>query len=90
LASHSLSRGHFFFVRLSVQSPHIVISGLHGTKPSGPGLFDAFFIFALRAFAMLVTFDMILLQVNPHGVHSRIRTPQSEMINPADNSELLW
>jgi hypothetical protein len=57
LASHSLSLGHFFFERLSTQSPQIVISGLHGTKPAGLWVSNAFF--ALRAFSMLVTFDMI-------------------------------
>jgi hypothetical protein len=58
-ASHSLSLGHFFFARLSVQSPQIVMSGLHGTKPSEPCAFAALLAFALRAFSILDTFDMI-------------------------------
>jgi len=58
-ASHSLSRGHFFFARLSVQSPQIVMSGLQGVKPSTLGAFASFFIFALRALSMFVTFAMI-------------------------------
>jgi hypothetical protein len=57
-ASHSLSLGHFFFARLSVQSPQMVMSGLHGTKPSELCTFSAFLIFAFRAFSMLDTFDM--------------------------------
>jgi hypothetical protein len=59
LASHSLSLGHFFFARLSIQSPQIVISGLHGVKPSVLPEVAALSAFALRAFAMLDIFDMI-------------------------------
>jgi hypothetical protein len=58
-ASHSLSLGHFFFSRLSAQSPQMVISGLHGTKPSEHCASVSFLIFALRAFSILVTFNMI-------------------------------
>jgi hypothetical protein len=58
-----LSLGHFFFARLSTQSPQIVISGLHGVKPLVlQELLQesaALSAFALRAFAMLDIFDMI-------------------------------
>jgi hypothetical protein len=57
-ASHSLSRGHFFFARLPSQSPQMVMSWLHGTKPPELWASAAFLFFALRAFSMLVTFDM--------------------------------
>jgi len=66
-ASHSLSLGHFFFARLSIQSPQIVISGLHGTKPSGLFVVDALFIFALRALSMLVTFDIMQIHSMKQG-----------------------
>jgi len=57
-ASHSLSRGHFLLERLSAQSPQMVMSGLHGVKPSVRERSADFPAFARRTFSILVTFDI--------------------------------
>lgn len=52
--------------RLSSQSPQMVMSGLHGVKPSDVCVFAAFFIFAVRTFSILVIFDIRLTNRPPH------------------------
>ncbi len=53
-ASHSLSRGHFFFALFPSQSPQIVISWLHGVNPSEPFVVVVFFV--LLDLSILLTF----------------------------------
>jgi len=57
-ASHSFRRGHFLFARLSAQSPQMVMSWLQGVKPSCSFAPADFFMFALRALLILLTFGI--------------------------------
>ncbi len=88
-ATHSLSRGHFFFARLPSQSPQMVMSWLHGTKPPELWASASFLIFALRAFSMLVTFDIFWTKATVLPFFNYADMVGSLHINPSYNSAPL-
>lgn len=64
----------------------MVISGLHGTKPSELCKSASFLIFALRAFSILVTFDMIRTHMDQGN---RVAVIHADMVGSLQNQSSL-